>query len=142
MKKQFDKKRRNPQRSWTIKDMDLLRSQKILVQKCFNWNFQKNGWFITFSMRTCWFDVWSQSSKDNIRNQYLCQRLLIKKRNIKLKKYRSTGNKIKGHNIWCTGKAMEMNMTNGSQNQGYLMQKRQLKTIRWDVQVEIYKKGG
>ena len=33
----------DPQRSWTIKDMDFLGSQKTLVQKHFNWNFRKDG---------------------------------------------------------------------------------------------------
>ena len=36
----------------------------------------------------------------------------MKKRNMKLKKYRSTENKIEKHNIWYTGKVMEMGMTN------------------------------
>jgi len=40
IKKQFDKKRRNPQ---GLKDTDLLGSQKTLVQERFNWNFQKDG---------------------------------------------------------------------------------------------------
>jgi len=64
IKKQFDKKRRNPQglkvgdnmwlekkisiqtdpqRSWTTKDMDYLKSQRTLDQEHLNWNFQKDG---------------------------------------------------------------------------------------------------
>ena len=37
--------RTDPQRSWTIKDMDLLGSQKTLVQGHFNWNFPER-WMI------------------------------------------------------------------------------------------------
>jgi len=37
----------------------------------------------------------------------------MKKRNMKLKKYESIENKAEECNIWCTGKVMEMNMTNG-----------------------------
>ena len=36
----------------------------------------------------------------------------MKKRNMKLKKYRSTENEVEKHNIWYTGKVMEMGMTN------------------------------
>ena len=43
---------------------------------------------------------------------------------MKLKKYRSIENKAEKHNIWCTGKVMGTNMTNGLWNQGCLMQKR------------------
>jgi len=41
-------------------------------------------------------------------------KLLMKKRNTKLKKYRSIRNEEKKHNIWCIGRAMEMNTINGS----------------------------
>ena len=37
---------------------------------------------------------------------------------------------------------MEMNMINGLQKQGYLMQKKWLKTIGQGIQVETYKEGG
>ena len=37
---------------------------------------------------------------------------------------------------------MEMNMINRLQKQGYLMQKRWLKTIGQDIQVTTYKEGG
>jgi len=40
MKKQFDKKRRNPQE---IKDMDHSKSRETLDQKHLNWSFQKDG---------------------------------------------------------------------------------------------------
>jgi len=50
--------------------------------------------------------------------------LLIKKRNIKSKKYRSIENEKEGHNTYYTGRATEMNMINGSQKWGCLMQKR------------------
>jgi len=30
------------QRSWTRKDMDLLRSQRTLVKEYFSWNYQKD----------------------------------------------------------------------------------------------------
>ena len=43
---------------------------------------------------------------------------------MKLKKYRSIGNKTEKHNTWYIGKFIETSMINGSQNQGYLMQKR------------------
>ena len=45
----------------------------------------------------------------------------MKKKNTKLKKYRSIGNKEEGHNIWCIGRAIEMNMINGLQKWGCLM---------------------
>ena len=54
----------------------------------------------------------------------------MKKRNMKLKKYESIGNKAEKCNIWCIERVMGMSMTNGLQNQGCLMQKGQLKTIR------------
>jgi len=38
--------------------------------------------------------------------------LLIKKRNTKLKKFRSIENKDKEYNIWCIGRVMETNITN------------------------------
>ena len=102
----------NSQRSWTIKDTNLLGSQKTLVWEHFNWNFRNNGWFITSLMRTFWYNVWSQSSKDNMRTQHLHQRLSMKKKNIRWKKSGSTENKEGGHNTWFTGKNMEMNMIN------------------------------
>ena len=48
----------------------------------------------------------------------------MKKRNMKLKKLGSIGNKDKKHNTWYIERAMGMNMTNGSQKWGCLMQKR------------------
>ena len=42
--------------------------------------------------------------------------LLIRKKNMKLKKYRSTGNKTKKHNTWYIGKVMGTNMINGLWN--------------------------
>jgi len=48
----------------------------------------------------------------------------MKKRNMKLKKYGSIGNKEERHNTWYTGRVMEMNTINGSQKWGYLIQKR------------------
>ena len=54
----------------------------------------------------------------------------MKKKNTKLKKYGSIENKAEEHNIWCTGRAMGMNITNELQNQGCLMQRRQLRIIR------------
>ena len=61
---------------------------------------------------------------------------------MKWKKYRSTGNEDGEHNTWCTGKGMGINTINGSQNQGYHMQDRQLKTIGRGIRVETYKEGG
>ena len=40
------------------------------------------------------------------------------------KKYGSIENEDEERSTWCTGKGMEMNMINGSQNQGYHMQNR------------------
>ena len=48
---------------------------------------------------------------------------------MKLKKLGSIENKAEEHNIWCTGKVIETNIINRSQNQSCLMQERQLKTI-------------
>ena len=53
----------------------------------------------------------------------------MRKKNMKLKKYISTGNEVEEYNTWCIGRAMEMNTINGLRNQGCLMQKRRLKTI-------------
>jgi len=53
----------------------------------------------------------------------------MKKKSMKLKKSGSIGNEAGEHNIWYTEKVMEINMINGSQNWGCLMQGRQLKTI-------------
>ena len=105
----------DPQRSWTIKDMDLLGSWRILAQERFNWNFWKDGLFTTCLMKTFWHDVWSQSSRVSTRNWYHHQWLSIKKRNTMLRKLGSIGNGVERHNILCTGKDMEMNMINRSQ---------------------------
>ena len=43
---------------------------------------------------------------------------------MKLKKYRSTKNKVGEYNTQYIGKVIEINMINGSQNQDYLIQKR------------------
>ena len=72
-------------------------------------------------------------------NQHHHQQLLMKKRSIKLKKYGSIENKAEKHNIWCTGKVIGTSMTNRLQNQGCLIQERQLKTIRQGVRAETYK---
>jgi len=53
----------------------------------------------------------------------------MKRKNMKLKKLGSTGNKAKEHNISCIGRATEMNMTNELQKRGCLMLERRLKTI-------------
>ena len=57
----------------------------------------------------------------------------MKKRNTKLKKYRRIRNVKNKCNTWCIRKIMEMNMINELQNQGCLMQKRQLKIIGQDI---------
>ena len=69
-------------------------------------------------MKICWLGAGNHITKDNIWNQHLHLQLLMKKRNTKLKKYRSIGNVEKECNTWCIGKIMEMNMINGLQNQG------------------------
>ena len=48
-----------------------------------------------------------------MKNQYLHQQLSIKKKNIKWKKSGSIENVEEEHNTWYTGRATEMNMTNG-----------------------------
>ena len=48
----------------------------------------------------------------------------MKKKGMKLKKSGSIENEAEEHNIWYTGKVMEMNMINRSQNQDCLMQGR------------------
>ena len=48
----------------------------------------------------------------------------MRKKSMKLKKYRSIENKTEKHNIWYIGKVMGMNIINRSQNQGCLIQKR------------------
>jgi len=53
----------------------------------------------------------------------------MKKKNMKSKKYRNIRNEVEEHNTWCIEKVIGMNMINGSQNQGCLIQKRQLKII-------------
>ena len=58
---------------------------------------------------------------------------------MKSKKYRSIGNELEKYNTWCIGKVMGMSMINGLWNQGYLMQKRWLKTIGQDIWVKTYK---
>ena len=132
----------DPQRSWIKNDIDHLESWRILVQECFNWNFQKDGLFITYLIRTSWHDVWSQSSRVNMRNQYHHQPLSMRKKNMKLKKLESTENRVKEYNISCIGKVIEINMTNELWNQGCFIQKRQLKTIGQGVRVETYKERG
>ena len=39
----------------------------------------------------------------------------MKKKNMKLKKYRSIENEEEGHNTWYTGRTTEMNVINGLQ---------------------------
>jgi len=85
--------------------------------------------------------VWSQSSKGSTGNQHHHQQLLMKRKNMKLKKLGSTGNKAKEHNISCIGRATEMNMTNELQKRGCLMLERRLKTIGQGIQVKTYKEG-
>ena len=53
----------------------------------------------------------------------------MKKKNMKSKKYRNTRNEAEEHNTWCIRKVIGTNMINKLQNQGCLMQKRQLKII-------------
>jgi len=36
----------------------------------------------------------------------------MKKRNVKLKKYKSIGNEEEGHNTWYTGRAIKINTIN------------------------------
>ena len=45
----------------------------------------------------------------------------MKKKNTKLKKYRSIENEEEGHNIWCTERGMEINTINRLQKWDYLM---------------------
>ena len=66
-------------------------------------------------------------------NQHHHRQLLMRKKNMKLKKYGSTGNKAGEHNTWCIRKVIEINMINRLWNQGCLMQKRQLKIIEQGV---------
>jgi len=66
----------------------------------------------------------------------------MKKKNIKLRKLESIGNRIDEYNNSCIRKDMKMNMINGLQKWGCLMQKRQLKTIGQGIQVETYKGRG
>ena len=47
--------------------------------------------------------------------------LIMRKKNIKLKKYRSTGNKVEKHNTWCIKKVMGMSMINKLWNQSCLI---------------------
>ena len=61
---------------------------------------------------------------------------------MKWKKSGSIKRRDRELNIWYIRKVMEMSMTNGLWKQGCLMQNEQLKTIRQEFQVEIYKKGG
>jgi len=55
----------------------------------------------------------SYSSKNNTWNQHHYQQLSIRKKNTKLKKYRSTGNKAEECSIWYIGKVMGINTING-----------------------------
>ena len=66
----------------------------------------------------------------------------MRKKNTKLKKYRSTGNEAEEYSIWYIGKNIETNTINGLWKQCYLMQKGQLKTIGQGIQVKTYKERG
>jgi len=57
----------------------------------------------------------------------------MKRKNMKLKKLGSIGNKAEEHNTSCIGRATEINMTNGLQKQGCLIQRGQLKIIGQDI---------
>jgi len=48
----------------------------------------------------------------------------MRKKNMKLKKYRSIGNKAEEHNTWYIGKIIGISMINESWNQNCLMLKK------------------
>ena len=112
-------------RSLTTRDTDPLGSWRRLVKECFSSNFQKDGWYMMYSMKTCWQGAENPIIKDNIWNQYLNLWLLMKKRNTKLKKFRNIENMEERHNTWYIGKVMGMNIINRSQKWGCLIQKKQ-----------------
>jgi len=59
-----------------------------------------------------------------MRSQHHHQQLSMKKRNTKLRKLGSIGNRVEEHNTLYIGRAMGMNMINGSQKWDCLMQKK------------------
>ena len=145
IKKQFNKKQRNPQRLkvgnnvWLEnKNIYLNRPLKKLDQKRYKpFRISENiglrafqlelpeGWMIHNVFNK---DMLTRYREPHYKGQHmkLAPPLTIinEKRNTKLKKYRSIGNMKEECNTWCIGKIMEINMINGSQKQGFLMQKR------------------
>ena len=105
MKKQFNKKRRNPQRLrasdnvWLEnKNIHSNRPSKKLNNKRYRpFKISKNIGLEVFELELPegWMihNVWSRSSMDSTRTQHLSQQLLIKKKNMKLKKSGSIENK-------------------------------------------------
>ena len=65
--------------------------------------------------------MWNQSSRVNTKNQHHHQQSSMRKKNIRSKKLESTENEAEKYNISYIGRAMEMNMTNGLWNQGYVV---------------------
>jgi len=66
----------------------------------------------------------------------------MKRKNMKLRKLGSIGNKAKRHNILWIRRAIEMNIMNRLQKRGCLMLERRLKTIEQGIRVETYKEEG
>ena len=80
------------QRNLTRKNTNPLGFQRILVKECFNWNFQKDGWYTMCSMKTYWHDARNHSSRVSTWNQHYYQILSMRKKSMKLKKSGSIGN--------------------------------------------------
>ena len=66
--------------------------------------------------------------------------IINEEKKYKSKKYRSIENEEKRYNTYYTGRAMEISIINRLQKQDYLMQKRQLKTIK-DFKLKPINKG-
>jgi len=150
MKKQFDKKQRNLQglkvgdNMWLEnKNIHLNRPSKKLNQKRYEpFRISKNIGLGVFQLKLPeeWMihnmfnkDLLTRCKEPQFKGQHMelaPPSIIINKEEEyevkEVQKHRKQGRK---HSIWCIGRVMGISMTNGSHNQGYLMQKRQLKTI-------------
>ena len=74
-------------------------------------------------------DLLTRCNEPQFKGQYIKPAPLpimsIRKKNMKLKKLGSIGNKVKRRNTLCIGKVIGMSITNRLQNWGCLMQRKQ-----------------
>ena len=74
-----------------------------------------------YSMKPYYHHIMDQSLTANKHHFHRHRRLLMEKKNGKLKRYEIIGNEVEEPNIWYIGKDMAMNMTHGLPRQSLVM---------------------